>query len=54
MHTTDFWIAFFGAPLFLLFVTAFVFRPWARDRYHEAKQVIFIDDKSMQPKYRGE
>jgi cbb3-type cytochrome oxidase subunit 3 len=44
MHDVSFWIAFFGAPLFLFLVTAFVFRPSARERYREAKQVIFADD----------
>jgi len=44
MHDTYFWIAFFGAPLFLLLVTAFVFRPSAREQYHEARQVIFDDE----------
>jgi len=45
MHDADFWIAFFGAPLFLLLITAFVFRPSARAQYREAKQVIFADEK---------
>lgn len=45
MHDAYFWIGFFGAPLFLLLVTAFVFRPSARDKYHAAKQVIFADDE---------
>jgi len=45
MHDIYFWIAFFGAPLFLLAVTAFVFRPSARDDYREAKQVIFTDER---------
>jgi cbb3-type cytochrome oxidase subunit 3 len=45
MHDSYFWITFFGAPLFLLLVTAFVFRPSARDQYREAKQVIFADEK---------
>jgi cbb3-type cytochrome oxidase subunit 3 len=45
MHETDFWIAFFGAPLFLILVTAYVFRPSARERYREAKQVIFAEER---------
>ncbi len=45
MHDVYFWIAFFGAPLFLLLVTAFVFRPSAHERYREAKQVIFADER---------
>jgi cbb3-type cytochrome oxidase subunit 3 len=54
MHDAHFWIAFFGAPLFLLFVTAFVFRPSARGRYREAKQVIFADDSAMTGQRRPE
>ncbi len=52
MHDAPFWIAFFGAPLFLLLVTAFVFRPAARERYREAKQVIF-SDQGRSPRRRG-
>ena len=44
MHDFYFWTAFFGAPLFLLLVTAFVFRPSAREGYRAAKQVIFTDE----------
>jgi cbb3-type cytochrome oxidase subunit 3 len=50
MHDSYFWIAFFGAPLLLLLVTAFVFRPSARDQYREAKQVIFDDEKMTYPR----
>ena len=50
MPDAYFWIAFFGAPLFLLLVTAFVFRPSARDQYREAKQVIFADEKITYPR----
>ena len=50
MHDSYFWIAFFGAPLFLLLVAAFVFRPSARDQYREAKQVIFADEKMTYPR----
>ena len=50
MHDSYFWIAFFGAPLFLLLVTAFVFRPSARAQYREAKQVIFADEKMSYPR----
>ena len=46
MYDAHFWIAFFGAPLLLLLVTAFVFRPSARERYREAKQVIFAEERS--------
>ena len=45
MHDMYFWIAFFGAPLFLLLGTAFIFRPSAHEQYREAKQVIFVDDE---------
>lgn len=45
MHDAYFWIAFFGAPLFLLLITAFVFRPSASELYREAKHVIFADAK---------
>ncbi len=47
MHDSYFWIAFFGAPLFLLLVTAFVFRPSAREQYRDAK-IIFADDEPGQ------
>lgn len=46
MHDTYFWISFFGAPLFLLLVTAFVFRPSARQHYRDAKKVIFVEDET--------
>lgn len=46
MHDAYFWVAFFGAPLFLLLVTTFVYRPSARERYREAKRVIFADVKA--------
>ena len=49
MHDAYFWVAFFGVPLFLLLVTAFVYRPSARDRFREAKQVIFTDKKAAHP-----
>ena len=47
MHDANFWIAFFGAPLFLLLVTAIVFRPSAREQYHAAKHVNFADDEAV-------
>ena len=47
MHDTVFWIFFFGAPLMLLLVSLFVFRPSARGRYHDAKYVIFSDRDSQ-------
>ena len=50
MQDIHFWIAFFGAPLFLFLVTAFVFRPSARAHYREAKQVIFADEKVANPR----
>ena len=49
MHNAYFWAAFFGAPLFLLLVTAFVYRPSARERFREAKLVIFADKKAAKP-----
>jgi cbb3-type cytochrome oxidase subunit 3 len=52
MHDAYFWTAFFGAPLFLILITLFVFRPSARNQYHDAKQVIFADDEPMQPRGR--
>ena len=45
MHDISFWIAFFGAPVFLFLVTAFVFRPSAREKYRAAKVTIFSDDE---------
>jgi cbb3-type cytochrome oxidase subunit 3 len=48
MHDAYFWIAFFGAPLFLVLVTAYVFRPCARAQYREAKQAIFADERATQ------
>ncbi len=39
------WLGFFGAPLFVVLLTAYVFRPSARQHYHDAKQVIFTDDE---------
>ena len=50
MHDVYVWIAFFGAPLFLMLVTAFVFRPSARGQYREAKQLIFADEKANLPR----
>ena len=44
MPDAYYWIAFFGAPLFLILITAFVFRPSARNGYREAKQVIFEEE----------
>lgn len=35
------WITFFGAPLLLLAIGAFVYRPSARKEYQEAKMVPF-------------
>ena len=49
MHDIAFWIAFFGAPLFLLLITAYVFRPSARERYGEAQRVIFADEQANNP-----
>ncbi len=53
MHDAYFWIAFFGAPLFLMLVTAFVFRPSAHEQYREAKQVIFADGERVIHARRG-
>ena len=50
MHDAYFWVAFFGAPLLLLLVTAFVFRPSAREHYRAAKHVIFADEKVTRPR----
>lgn len=50
MHDIYFWIGFFGAPLFVIALTAYVFRPSARHQYHDAKQAIFAEDKNLQPK----
>ncbi|MGB5570874.1 MAG: hypothetical protein WBM71_18715 [Sedimenticolaceae bacterium] len=50
MHDAYFWIAFFGAPLFLTMVTAFVFRPSAREQYREAKRVIFAEKMTHPPR----
>jgi len=44
MHDVYAWLTFFGAPVFLTIMTAFVFRPSAREQYREAKQVIFADE----------
>jgi cbb3-type cytochrome oxidase subunit 3 len=52
MHDAYFWIAFFGAPLFLVMVTAFVFRPSAREHYREAKQIIFADQQPRRDRGR--
>ncbi len=49
MHDIYVWIAFFGPPLFIVLLTAFVFRPSARQKYREAKQVIFTDDEVAKP-----
>ena len=49
MHNAYFWIAFFGAPLFLLLVTAFDFRPSARGQYREPKQVTLAEEKVTHP-----
>jgi len=58
MHDAYFWIAFFGAPLFLILITAIVFRPSTRNQYREAKQVIFADERTADsrcasPEYHG-
>ena len=39
------WISFVGPPLFVILVTAYVFWPSNRKRFHDAKQVIFYDDE---------
>ena len=45
MHDIYFWIAFFGAPLLLILITAYVYRPAAREQYREAKKIPFEDSK---------
>ena len=45
MHDAYFWIMFFGPPLVFLAVTAFVFRPTARQYYADAKRAIFSGDE---------
>lgn len=45
MHNTFFWIVFFGAPLLMIVTTAYVYRPSARAKYHEAKMIPFADAK---------
>ena len=46
MHDAYLWIAFFGAPLLLLLVTAFASRPSAREQYREARQVFFAQERA--------
>jgi len=53
MHDVYFWIAFFGAPVFLFVVTAFVFRPSAREQYREAKLAIFADEPASGTPHRS-
>ena len=43
MYDLYFWITYFAPPLFLLALTAFVFRPSARRHYEAAKRVIFSE-----------
>jgi cbb3-type cytochrome oxidase subunit 3 len=45
MHDIFFWVVFFGAPLLLIATTAYVYRPSARAKYHEAKMLPFADAK---------
>jgi cbb3-type cytochrome oxidase subunit 3 len=44
MHDFYAWASFLGAPLFLLAMTVFTFRPSRREQYREAKHVIFADE----------
>ncbi len=43
MHDVYFWFAFFGAPLFVIAMTVYVFRPSAREKYREAKKLPFAE-----------
>ncbi len=49
MQEVFFWISFFLPPLFIVALTIYVFRPSARQYYHEAKHEIFNEDKSLEP-----
>ena len=43
MHDFHFWLSFLGAPIFLIAITAYVYRPSARAAYREAKRLPFAD-----------
>ena len=44
-----FWMGFFGPPLFIVVLTIYVFRPSARQHYHDVKHDIFNEDKTLEP-----
>lgn len=47
MFDLHFWVAFFGAPLLLVLITAYVYRPSARQKYSAAKQIPFDRTKRV-------
>ncbi|MCB1800161.1 MAG: cbb3-type cytochrome c oxidase subunit 3 [Gammaproteobacteria bacterium] len=44
------WLGYFLAPVFLILLIAWVYRPSARRKYREAKNIPFADDA---PSTRG-
>lgn len=38
------WISFLAAPILLIAIVAWMFRPSARRKYKEAKRIPFADD----------
>lgn len=44
MHELYTWLGYILAPLFLVLLIAWVYRPSARSKYREAKQIPFADD----------
>ena len=49
MQELFFWISFFAPPLFIVALTIYVFRPSARQYYHDAKHEIFNEDEQLLP-----
>ncbi len=49
MQDILFWISFFGPPLFIVLLTIWVFRPSARQYYHDVKHEIFNEDETLEP-----
>ena len=45
MNDLYFWMAFFGAPLLLILITVYIYRPSARRKYREAKKIPFEEDE---------
>lgn len=43
MSNLLFWLSFFGVPLLLVLIAAYVFRPSARDAYRAAKRIPFTN-----------